>query len=71
MFARYFRALRNFKGPQIFSGVEKLSIMFSIQFCNSRDFQRSIWSSITAVVESGMVLPHFVREPALDGLRIN
>ena len=28
----------------------------------------SIWSSITAVVEFGMVLPHFVREPALREL---
>ena len=46
-------------------GVEKLAIMLSIQLCNSRNYWRSIWSSITAVVEFGMVLPHFVREPAL------
>ena len=64
VFARYFRALRNIQGPQMnFWGVEKLFIMFSIHFCNSRNFQRSIWSSVTAVVEFGMVLPHFVREP--------
>ena len=48
-----------------FGGVEKLSSMFSIQFGNSTNFQRSIWSSTMAVVEFGMVLPHFVREPAL------
>ena len=39
--------------------------MFSIQFRNSRNFQMSELSSITAVVEFGMVLPHFVREPAI------
>ena len=67
VFARYFRALSNIQGPQMnFWGVEKLSIMFSRLFCNSRNFQRSIWSGVTAVVEFGMVLPHFVREPALE-----
>ena len=77
VFVPYFRALRNFQGPQMnFKGVEKLSIMFSIQFCNRRNLQRSGWSSVTAAVEFGMVLPHSVREPALPvpagpGLRYN
>ena len=37
--------------------------MFSTHICNSGNFQRSIWSSVTAIFEFGMVLPHFVREP--------
>ena len=67
VFARYFRALRNFYGPYTnFWSVEKLSLMFSIHFGNSRNFQRSLWSSITAVVDICMALLHFVREPALE-----
>ena len=48
----------------------KMSTVFSIKHCNGRNFQRSIWSSMTAVVEVGMVLPHCVTEPALSTERI-
>ena len=54
-----------------FWGLEKLFIMFSIHFYNSRNIQMSIWSSVTAVVEFGMVLPHFVGEPARDVRGLN